>query len=62
MKAAEGVPGRARLVVLNELQLDPELSPPIVAKRLDQEATLVAVDLGLDQGEPVYLGVESARH
>ena len=31
-------------------------------KRLDQEAALVAVDLGLEQDEPVELGLQPLRH
>ena len=44
------------MVVLDELGLDAELAPGGGAEGLDQEAALVAVDLGLDQDEAVELG------
>ena len=42
--------------------LDPQLAPAVIAKSLDQEAALVAVDLGLDQDDAVDLGLEAAGH
>ena len=45
--------GRARVVVLDERDLDPELGPGVALEGLDQEAARVAVDLGLDQDDAV---------
>ena len=41
------------MVVLHEVDVDAELAPGVGAEGLDQEAAVVAVDLGLEQDEPV---------
>ena len=50
---------RAAVVVLDELDLDPELGEGVLAEGLDQEAALVTVDGGLDQNQVVELGRET---
>jgi hypothetical protein len=50
------------VVLLDELDLDPELAPGVLSKGLDEEAALVAVDLGLDQDNAVELRLEATSH
>jgi hypothetical protein len=52
----------ARVVVLDELDLDAELAPGLAAVGLEHEAALVAVDDGLDQGDAVELRLQPLRH
>ena len=42
--------------------VDAELAPQLVAEGLDQEPALVAVDLRLDEHQPVELRLEALRH
>ena len=55
-------PRGARVVVLDELDVDPQLGPGVAAVGLDHEAALVAVDLGLEQHDPLELGRDPLRH
>ena len=50
------------MVVLDELDVDPELGPGVAAVGLDHEAALVAVDRRLEQDDPVELGRQPLRH
>ena len=50
------------MVLLNKLDVDPELAPGVVAERLDEETAFVSVDLGLDQHEPVDLRLQARGH
>src|SRR4029077_8402044 len=59
---AQGALRGARVVVLDELDLDPELGPGVAAEGLEHEAALVAVHLGLDQDDPVQLRRQAPRH
>ncbi len=61
--AAEGAAlGRARVVLLDEVLVDPELAPAVGPEALDQEAALVAVDGRLDRDQPVDPGLDRIRH
>ena len=62
VQAAEDPGAGARVVVLDELDVDPELGPGVRAERLDQEAALVAVHLRLEQDEAVEPGLEPLGH
>ena len=61
VEAAQGALRGARVVVLDELDLDAELGPGVAAVGLDHEAALVAVDLRLEQDDPVELRRQRAR-
>ncbi len=50
------------MVVLDELDVDAELRPGVAAEGLDEEAALVAVDLGLDEDDAVELGGQARGH
>jgi hypothetical protein len=50
------------VVLLHEVELHAERAPAVVAEGLDQEASLVAMDLRLDQDDAVELGLEPAGH
>ena len=62
VEAAQGALRRARVVVLDELDVDAELGPGVAAVGLDHEAALVAVDLGLEQDDAVELRLQPLRH
>ena len=52
----------ARVVLLDELDLDPELGPAVAPEGLDHEAARVAVDVGLEQDDAVELRLQPPRH
>jgi hypothetical protein len=50
------------VILLDELDVDVETGPHLAAVGLDHEAALVAVDLRLEQDDPVELGREPLGH
>ena len=50
------------MVVLDELDVDPQLGPGVGAVGLDHEAAGVAVDLRLDQHQAVELRLHPPGH
>ena len=59
MDPPQGVLARPGVVVLDEVRVDAERAPRVVAPALEQKAALVAVGLDLDQGKAVDAGVQA---
>jgi hypothetical protein len=62
VEPAQDAAARARVVLLHELEVHPQLAPRVVAERLDEEPAVVAVHVGLDEDEALDLGVEAPGH
>src|SRR4051812_42849689 len=52
----------ARVVVLDEVDVNAELAPGVTAERLEHEAALVAVHDRRDQDDPVELRLQPLGH
>src|SRR5206468_12575103 len=59
VKRSQGPPARARMVVLDEIRVDPELPVMVTAKGLEKKPALVAVDDGLQQHDSVEPGLQA---
>jgi hypothetical protein len=62
VKPAKDSGARARVVVLHEVGVDPQLAPGVGAERFDEKATIVAMDLGLEDDRPLESRLEPFRH
>ena len=62
VQAAQGATQGARVIVLDELDIDAQLGPGVAAERLDHEAAGVAVDHRLDQDDTLQLRLQRLRH
>jgi hypothetical protein len=50
------------VVVLDEIQVDPELAPGVIAVGLDEKAAVVAEDLGLDHDQALEPALDALGH
>ena len=61
MDPAQDPCGEREWLSWTNVDVDRRARAPVLAEGLDEEAALVAVDLGLDQDEAVELGLEALR-